>query len=73
MEVFMRNDTAGTTILYHLCIHRRTHTLIFDDYGPAGAAGAWALQQHPQEPWDLFRDYGQARAADAAAKFAGTA
>ncbi len=55
---YIRPDTAyaiggkedGTMILYHLRIHHRTQALRSDDYGPAGAAGAWAMPQHPQGP-----------------------
>jgi hypothetical protein len=36
------------------------------DYGPAGAAGAWATPPHPPGPQDRLREYGQA--ADAAAE-----
>ncbi len=36
--------------------------------GRLGAAGAWAMPPHPQEPQDRLRDYWLAGAADAAAE-----
>ncbi len=52
----------------NLRILRRTQALLSDDYGPAGAAGAWAMPPHPPGPQDRLRDYGPEEAADAVAE-----
>jgi hypothetical protein len=52
--------------------YEQTQALLSDDHGPAGAAGAWATQQHdgphPPGPQDLVRDCGPDGAAEAAAQ-----
>jgi hypothetical protein len=53
-----RDGRAGTTILRLVsAFYDRTKDLI-SDYGPAGAAGAWATPPHPPGPQDSSRDYG---------------
>ena len=46
---------------------------VISDYGPAGAAGAWATPPHPLGPQDRLRDYGPEEAAGRRRRAVGTA
>jgi hypothetical protein len=68
-----RDGRAGTTILRLVSAsYDRTKALI-SDYGPAGAAEAWATPPHPPGPQDRSRDYGPEEAAGSHRRAVGTA
>jgi hypothetical protein len=68
-----RDGRAGTLISAFYAGGGQTQALFSDDYGPDGAAGAWATPPHPPGPQDHLWDYGPDGAADAAAAAVGIA
>ncbi len=68
-----RDGRAGTTILQLVSALYYWTQALLSDYGPAGAAGAWATPPHPPGPQDRLRDYGPDGAAGSRRRAVGTA
>jgi hypothetical protein len=63
-DVRSTDELSGSTAVRHgSAFYDRTQsllvTLLSDDYGPAGAAGAWATPPHPPGPQDRYGTTGR--------------
>ncbi len=67
-----RDGRAGSTILQLVSAFYDRNKALISDYGPDGAAGAWATPPHPPGPQDRLRDYGPDEAAGSRRRAVGT-